>query len=372
MPSITASSLRQITTCAICIAACSVVVYMLTADRQHDHEPKNPYYDWKQGWEPENEYRLRWLRTPRWIEADDDEGRKRTHGDWRQLCYTLPSPEALDFLLGCVQAAVEVKKSNPRYLKWFVLPDTFPLDPALVHEVTDSFPPLNQTSTIKDLIGTGDLRRERRILLMWLATNFGDQILTAQGDLHVPEVPSLAQFIQISSEPVHQDEFMAYLKTRGLEGGRAAFHGTPAINLLSILHCGLKAKGDGVYIASDPEISLQFIFYRGSYYNEKLLGKMKGWKNSAFKNVVVLFGVEVAQEQVDWNPFDRYYKGKCLTGEVSVRHMFLMPGDTLAFNTRRMVKANDGVSIYGGWPARATMEDVYRRIHAGDFNKMAS
>ncbi|KAJ8124781.1 hypothetical protein O1611_g8860 [Lasiodiplodia mahajangana] len=363
MPSTAASCLRRVAIGAFCVAGFSMVVFIVTARPRHRSE--NPHYG-----------RRKELAHKGYPATESNDLSARSDGDqyeeqrmlhYRQeLCSTLPSPEVLDFLLGCVRAAVD---SGPHYLKWFVLPSTFPLEPSRVHEVTDSFPRLDSKSTISDIIGTGNLQSERYLLLKWLAATFRHRILPANSDLQVPEVPSITQFIQLSSEPLHQEDFLTWIATRCPEGGRAGFHGTPAINLLSILYGGLKAKGKGVFFASDPEVSMQRIYYGGICYDQNSIGIMKGWKNSAFKDVAVLLGVEVARKEAEWAPFDSYHSGKCRADEIAVRHVFVMPRDALLQGVKRYRGGSEGVSIYGGPRARATMEEVYRRIYRGDFDK---
>ncbi|KAI0107247.1 hypothetical protein GGR51DRAFT_571195 [Nemania sp. FL0031] len=330
---------------------------------------KNPSYDWGKDWEPERDHLAEFYEFFGFCRIGDKHEERRMLRDWWELCFTLPSPEVLDFLLGCVHAAVQVKESEPQYPHWFVLPGTFELDPSLVHQVTDSFPRLDRTSSILDLIGPEILRNERYLLLKWLTDTFGHRIVQATGDLHVPEVPSLIQFVQLSSEPRHQEGFRMWIKTRCPEGGRAAFHGTRTTNLLNILHGGLWAPGERVFFASDPEIAMQFIYCRGIGYGRKSMGAIKGWKNSAFRDVVVLLGVEVARKEIGWFPFDRYLSGKCFPGEIVVRHIFVISQDTLKNSVKRNRGSDGDVSIDDGSQARAAMEEVYRRIHRGDFNK---
>lgn len=235
----------------ICVLA--LVVYLAcvnnTEANSQDYIPENPFYDWKRGWNAGSYYGLDNV-----IQIQGEKRRMAYY--WGKLCSTLPKPDVLDFLLCCVHAAVEVDEFDPKFVKWHVLPTDFPLDPSTVHEVTDSFPAFHHCTTISDLIGTENLRAERCILLMWLATTFQCQIFAAQGDLYVPGIPSLMQFIQLSSETWRHHDFENLVAAKCGKGGRAAFHGTAAINLLNILCRGLKARNKLVYYAADPELSL--------------------------------------------------------------------------------------------------------------------
>ncbi|KAI1156386.1 hypothetical protein F4825DRAFT_475521 [Nemania diffusa] len=342
----------------ICVLA--LVVYLAcvnnTEANSQDYIPENPFYDWKRGWNAGSYYGLDNV-----IQIQGEKRRMAYY--WGKLCSTLPKPDVLDFLLCCVHAAVEVDEFDPKFVKWHVLPTDFPLDPSTVHEVTDSFPAFHHCTTISDLIGTENLRAERCILLMWLATTFQCQIFAAQGDLYVPGIPSLMQFIQLSSETWRHHDFENLVAAKCGKGGRAAFHGTAAINLLNILCRGLKARNKLVYYAADPELSLNYIYFRSQLYNKKSMGIMKGWENSAFQNVAVLLGVEVATTKVDWSLLNGYCMGKCSTDEVAVRHLFLIPEDDFKASTKRENTTPKRVSVYQGSDAREAMENIYPHIH---------
>ncbi|KAI0474451.1 hypothetical protein F4859DRAFT_514983 [Xylaria cf. heliscus] len=324
---------------------------------------KTPHHDWVKGWKPEHDVPLESFYSGRPDGSDHPRVESRM---WWQLCSTLPDPEVLDFLLACVHAAVQAKGYDPTYVEWFTLPGTFPLRPSTVHTVVDSFPPLSHTSTILDLMGTEKLQYERYILLKWLDQYFRCQIIPAKGVLCVQEIPSSRQFIQLSSETLHQVGFRKWMKLGQLENGQAGFHGTPPINLLGILYEGLKARIDTVSYASHPELALQYIHFKGAYYNDITPGIMKGWKNSAFKDVVVLLGVEIAKKKIEWTPFDRYYSSKCFQSEIAVRYLFIMPRDVLKSSVEQHRKGMRGAVIPNGYQAREMMEDGYQQLHKGN------
>ncbi|KAI0438124.1 hypothetical protein F4803DRAFT_555321 [Xylaria telfairii] len=332
--------------------------------RQNYTARKTPRYDWIKGWEPEQYVPIG--SSDSGLSGGPDCPRVESRL-WRKLCSTLPDPEVLDFLLLCVHAAVQGEDHHPAYIEWFALPRTFPLQPSAVHEVIDSFPALNHTSTISNLMGTENLQNERYIILQWLDQYFRDQIIPADDVLHIPDIPSLKQFIQLDSESSHQAEFMKLMELRHLEMGQAGFHGTPAINLLNILYKGLVARVDTVSYASHPELAIQFIYHKGAYYNNVSPGIMKGWKNSAFKNVIVLLGVEIAKKDIEWIPFDRYYKGRSFQSEVAVRQLFVIPGSVLNNSVERHRKGEREAVIPYGSRAKTKMEHVYRCIRRGDW-----
>ncbi|KAI1756423.1 hypothetical protein F4782DRAFT_526978 [Xylaria castorea] len=357
--------------CRILVGIIAVIIYLVRlgfrkvvsgASGRRNCNSRTPSYDWIKDWEPDHDVLTKSLYTR---PPDDPDHPRVGSRMWQQLCSTLPDPEVLDFLLACVHAAVQVKDYDPTYVEWFALPISFPLQPSAVHEVVDSFPPLNHTSTILDLIGAEDLRCERYTILKWLDQYFRGQIIPVEGVLHVPEIPSSKQFIQLSSEISHQVGFMDLMKARCLESGRAGFHGTPAINLLNVLYEGLKARVNAVSYASHPELAIQYIHYKGAYYNDVSPGIMKGWKNSAFKNIMVLLGVEIAREDIEWISFDRYHSGKCFQSEIAVRHLFVMPRDMLKSSVEKHGKGMRGVVIPHGSQARASMEGVYQYIRRG-------
>ncbi|KAI0455929.1 hypothetical protein F5B21DRAFT_502951 [Xylaria acuta] len=360
--------------CRLIVGILAIVVYLVrlglrgtapeASSRRNCKTGKTPRYDWIKDWKPDHDMPAESSHSGPPGGPDHPRVKSRM---WQQLCSTLPDPEVLDFLLACVHATVQANDYEPTRVEWFTLPSTFPLQPSAVHEVVDSFPPLSHTSTISDLIGTGNLQHERYEILKWLDTYFQHQIIPVEGVLHVPEIGSSKQFIQLNSETLHHMGFMNLMKLRHLESGRAGFHGTPAINLLNILYEGLKARVDTVSVASHPELAIQYIYYKGAYYNDVSPGIMKGWKNSAFKDVVVLLGVEIARKDVEWIPFDRYYSGKCSQSEIAVRHLFVMPRGVLNSSVERHRKGKRGTVIPHGSQARVSMEDVYQCIRKGDW-----
>ncbi|KAI0858685.1 hypothetical protein F4860DRAFT_516696 [Xylaria cubensis] len=354
--------------CRVIVAIFAALVYLLSLGFRNivsgagDHRncnSKPPSYDWIKDWKPEYDTLTEPSYTTPLDESDYPRARSRM---WQQLCLTLPNPEVLDFLLACVHAAVQVNDYDPTEVEWFTLPNSFPLQPSTVHEVVDSFPPLSHTSTISDLIGTEYLQHERYTVLKWLDQYFRGQIIPAKDGLHVPEIPSSKQFIQLTSEISRQVGFIDLMKTRCLESGRAGFHGTPAINLLNVLYGGLEARVDKVFYASHPELAIQYIHYKGAYFNNVSPGIMKGWKNSAFENVVVLLGVEIAKKDNEWTPFDRYYSGKCFQSEIAIRHLFVMPHNVLKSSVKEHGKGMRRVVIPHGSQARVSMENVYQYI----------
>ncbi|KAI0118070.1 hypothetical protein F4776DRAFT_672956 [Hypoxylon sp. NC0597] len=296
-------------------------------------------------------------------------------------------PSALDFLLGCVSAAGSVagsstpenspqdastpKIANRRVPTRHCLPDGFPLEHNILSAVVDSFPEISATTTAEDLIGTGTYQEERKILLSWLCTNFEGTLVPTSESEHIKEMPGEAQFVLANTNMDRQRVFEGNIKDNCPPGGWAAFHGTPTVHLLSILHSGLKQSKitDGsVWIAAHPTISLGYIMKYGQPWTV-----FKGWKNSAFQNHIVLFGVEVATRRT---PFQRAQMqdranqtAKCKQGLVMVKYVFLLPPQSILQSTR-LLQPNDFSSITPAknlvppgdkvWPA---MEKVFNQIH---------
>ncbi|KAI1411562.1 hypothetical protein F5Y13DRAFT_200862 [Hypoxylon sp. FL1857] len=271
-------------------------------------------------------------------------------------------PSTLDFLLGCVSAAAcnlneEVKKIlrlRVQEQPESCLPDGFPIHIDIVPAVVDSFPQVLPATTAEELIGTGTYRAERESLLSWLCTSFEGTLIPAPEETLIKEMPGETQFILLNTKIDRQRIFEGNIKARGISSGAAGFHGTPPMLLLSILHSGLKQSmhEDGkVWVAADPVYSIKYTMKCG-----QTLSRFRGWKNSAFRNHSVLFGVEVATRA---NPFSVSITSR-QQDSVMVRYVFLIPGVAIWYQRGFL---RDMKGIPHGDQVRPLMKKTFGRIH---------
>ncbi|OTA65824.1 hypothetical protein K449DRAFT_403303 [Hypoxylon sp. EC38] len=261
------------------------------------------------------------------------------------------------------------------------LPAGFPLDPKILPAVVDSFPKISATTTPEELIGIGTYQRKREILLSWLCTSFEGTLVPTSESTQIKKMPGETQFMLVNTNLDRQRIFERNIKKNCPSGGSAAFHGTPTVHLLSILHSGLKESMDmdgSVWVAANPAKSLNYVTKFGEPWNT-----FKGWKNSAFRSHTVLFGVEVAAKAALFQkPRIFGYSSNCPTtickqDLLMVRYIFLLPPQNLGrqrhydpiINSMTLMPEEP---VPNGDTVRPVMEEAFKRIHAREMTTYES
>lgn len=300
----------------------------------------------------------------------------------------LRDPSVIDLLLTCFRAQLQaimdrdlhpLGTRNPPPLSEFPSPPTTCL-------VLDTFPPLTPGITFHDILNCGDKKNERGKILDWLCSRFQGMIIPApESDQATFLIPKRARppqpklkletYILMNTNAQRQRQFDGQLARCNQGGiGSAAFHGSPAQNVLSILCEGLRKSSsqDGlVWYSGDPFIS--------TYYMSRGVPRDRGrrlyrsWQNSMFKDQQILFGCEIA------GPVDlESERGEeCRQEMAMIRHLFLIPTSTLVPIRKSDSGGNDG-TLRGGdkvWARdeiRPQMMATFARIHDGSLIREAS
>ncbi|KAI0016185.1 hypothetical protein F4780DRAFT_783471 [Xylariomycetidae sp. FL0641] len=270
-------------------------------------------------------------------------GPPRQEEDTRYVGRMLQDPELLDLLLSCVGSAA-MRGAGTGF------PADFSLGSSPVQDVLDSFPALSGSTNIGDILPdhgkpSDRYASERKMLLKWLYDTLWHRFEALRP---ADRVTAFAR------------QFLLKGPHRGAFGARtsAGFHGTAPGNILKILHEGLKEQysGAGVYVADEPALSIYFIMNRGGQGSGPLL---RGWRNSAFKDVMVLFGVEVAMDQIPFRGSGcREFKGN--ESNVAVRYLFVLPKSVMD----NVYPYYPTPSIPSGVNARPEMERIFQRLRS--------
>jgi hypothetical protein len=195
-------------------------------------------------------------------------------------------PTAIDLLLISIHAAVSTGRMD-------LLPEC-PItnSTTLIKALTD-MPALSTFQTAPDIqTALHGLTLPAKTLLSWLCTmQHGLSSIPSTSPLHIPSMAGAHQFT-VATTTAKNALFDAHVKRDAIT--RVVFHGTAMCRLYSIVATGLKvcsgtpleangaALGRGIYTAQDPTASLGYC------------SQAPGWPNSAFKNVRVLLGCEIA------------------------------------------------------------------------------
>lgn len=236
-----------------------------------------------------------------------------------RLSPLIRDPSVLDLL--CTLAMAELDRTYPGPQ---LSPGPFPLDPALMRAALDSLPPMERGVTVSQLLGSGPGRSEPERVLTWIGALFEGVLVPTPPSAAISQMSAPVighdSFLLLNTHEARHARFQAQLRHAGLErgGGVATFHGTPPHNLLSILCDGLNS--DPVYYSSEPSFSCWFISYRAQYEpdNPQLC---RGWRNSRYKDVGILLGVEVAGSPPD----PRWDEAIAPAHAVMVRYLFIVP-----------------------------------------------
>ncbi|KAK7995765.1 hypothetical protein PG991_015232 [Apiospora marii] len=283
-----------------------------------------------------------------------------------RLSPLIRDPSVLDLL--CTLAMAELDRTCPGPQ---LSPGPFPLDPVRMRAALDSLPPMEPGVTVSQLLGSGAGRAERELVLTWISVVFEGMLVPTPASAAVPNMPGPGSFLLLNTHEPRQARFQARLRGTRYEGGGgiAAFHGTPPHNLLRILCDGL--RGDAVYYSSEPAYSAWFISYRAQVAPgspEVLTNNpqtCRGWRNSRYRDVAVLFGVEVAGPP----PNRRMEEGNAPADAVMVRYLFVLPKDRVDGLASRRLWNPVGVWMFTRWvrggQIAEQMRRSYRRIHDG-------
>ncbi|KAK8062149.1 hypothetical protein PG997_014246 [Apiospora hydei] len=242
-------------------------------------------------------------------------------------------------------------------------PDGLLGSPCLVKAALNSFPPMEAGVTISQLIGSGAGSEERRSVLDWLCYTFEGMLVPTPSSAAIPQLSGKGSFLLLNTHARIHAAFQTALQDTGLNtGGIVAFHGTPPHNLFNIVCDGLNGN-PAVFYSKEPEHSTWLISYRVKIDNPRIC---RGWSNSKFKNVTIMFGVEVAGSLPPDPPNeeDTIYQHALM-----VRYLFILPGEKFqgVASTRHSVPIE--FQSYGGWVQGELitdrMREVYRKIHDG-------
>ncbi|KAK8112499.1 hypothetical protein PG984_013025 [Apiospora sp. TS-2023a] len=180
---------------------------------------------------------------------------------------------------------------------------------------------------MSDLIGSDAGSLGRLGFLDWLCRTFEGMLVPTPRPARIAEMPGYGSFLLLNNRTDWYARFKGKLRDKGFpEGGMAAFHGAPPHALFSILCDGLTAQ-NGVYYSNEPAHAAWYIAWRSLHPTDSTNSNypmvLQGWKNGRYKDVALLFGVEVAGPQ----PKIEEVEDQSPPGEVMVRYLFLIPGE---------------------------------------------
>ncbi|KAF2459364.1 hypothetical protein BDY21DRAFT_419931 [Lineolata rhizophorae] len=133
-------------------------------------------------------------------------------------------------------------------------------------------------------------------ILSWACFTYRGYLMPATGQLRILNMPKIHQFVLANASPDLESRFEAEVQASGgHDTTRIVFHGTRFDRLYPILQQGLQVcsgtnleihgaiSGNGIYAANEPSYALQYAHQLDH-----------AWRNSKFKKVRVLLGVELA------------------------------------------------------------------------------
>lgn len=289
-----------------------------------------------------------------------------------RLSPLLRDPSVLDLLLTLLVAQLDVMTPNPDET-----PNSWPFSPPRMKAIIDTFPSMRLGITMTELVGTDPASHGRFAILDWLCTTFEGMLIPTPGSARIAGMPGYGSFIFLNTHKDRQVAFQTALRRNGYpSGGTAAFHGTPPHCLFSILSDGLKTARGVVWYSRQPAHSTWYIHWRCQYPIDPAEGGdevinpnvLRGWKNSRYKNMVPLFGVEVAGERPEGD------QAKIDQDGAMVRYLFLLPADKLhgLDDDEFYWRWNDGENNWlDGDTVVDQMELAYRNVHNGNLAEEA-
>lgn len=258
----------------------------------------------------------------------------------------LRCPDVLDFLLACLytgaRSVASLNALNPS-MDW---PPGLTLEQ--LRKALDTFPIINNETSISTLLSSGGDKAAKEQMLSWLCTDFESTLVPAPQSTRVA-FSECEQFLILNGPRQREEQVANELKKQGKAavGGQGAFHGTPEYNLFSILHLGLRNSAGFVWYSSQATYSLGFNTKQGG------AGVLAGPKNSRFKNKTVLFGVEAIHSDgplTDANSINMANETR-----VALRYAYVLPREVL-----------DGrMHVPNGSKLRRVMEQTFAKIRSG-------
>ncbi|KAK7934614.1 hypothetical protein PG985_000109 [Apiospora marii] len=222
---------------------------------------------------------------------------------------------------------------------------------------------------MSDLIGSDAGISGRLNFLEWLCGTFEGMLVPTPRSARIADMPGYGSFLLMNNRADWYAKFDGKLREKGFhQGGTAAFHGAPPHALFSILCDGLRAR-NGVYYSNEPAHAAWYITWRSFHPTDSTNSNhprvLQGWKNSGYKNVAILFGVEVAGPR----PKVEKVEDCSLPGEVMVRYLFLIPAEKVE-PLRGVDEWYWQEAPYKDWLVKGSsiapqMEAVYQKIHNG-------
>jgi hypothetical protein len=192
-------------------------------------------------------------------------------------------------------------------------------------QLLNEIPPIAQLQDAEDLPTTVRcLGAPVEALLTWVCTSYRGFLASASGQLRIPSMPGVHQFVLANAAPTLECAFAARI---GQQPTRVLFHGTSFDRLYAIMYQGLlvcsgsplqahgASFGRGIYMGEEPATALGYST------------ATTGWRSSAFRNVRVLLGCELAGSS------NTPTNGMHVVPDASlvmVRYVFLLPPTSAA------------------------------------------
>ena len=241
-------------------------------------------------------------------------------------------PDVLDVLLTSIYAVTLSGKLD-------LLLQGCPVNTAsTLQKLLDSFPPMNQLQNASDLdTSIKRLGKQSEALLTWVCSTYRGFLVSASGQLRIPGMPGVHQFVLANAAPELESAWLARL---GQQSTRVLFHGTSLDRLHAILCQGLRVcsgtnlmshgavLGNGIYTAEEPRTAWGYSTAGTS------------WKGSAFPNVQVVLGCELAGISTPARTGIHVIKDP---STLMVRYVFLVPPTAAAPLAAHIVPAMQSV-----------------------------
>jgi hypothetical protein len=208
-----------------------------------------------------------------------------------QLSDLLEDAQVGDLLLTAAQAAATSGNMA-------LLPEC-PVGAAEATQLLSTLPSTTSMQTLKDMnSAVRHVGKKSVILLKWVFGQYGGYLVSASGQMRIPSMPGVHQFLLANPAPHLEKAFATQV---GSQPTRVVFHGTTLDRLYSILCQGLRvcsgnsalqrhgaSYGTGIYVAEEPVTSMVYAKAHTAPYAGS------GWHSSTFTNVSVLLACEAS------------------------------------------------------------------------------